>query len=229
MNDGYYQVYEDRQFTVKAVPIRHSIFCLGYVVEEKRRTRVNQERVRALGIMENNQLIGEILKKGSAVLPNGRRVEKEEIVEGTTPRPRKVVVLGDTSDPGAIADLAMDADVLVHEATYTNEERTLAATKMHSTAGMAGAFARRIRAQNLVLTHFSPRNFGASDLSECIHIRTIVEQAKRAFGSDRVFPAQDFWRFPLPIARRTWRRITEEGKCGGEKCASEGHGGRAAE
>lgn len=182
-------VYKDKQFKVKAVPIKHSVFCLGYVIEEKPRVRVSQEKLRAAGIKENSVVIGEILKGTAVTLPNGRTVGKEDIVEEAQ-KVRKVVILGDTSDPSAISDIAMDADVLVHEATYTNDERVLAASKMHSTAGMAGAFARHIRAQNLILTHFSPRNFGSNDLSECIHIRTVVEQAKKAFGSDNVFPAQ---------------------------------------
>ena len=73
---------------------------------------------------------------------------------------RKIVILGDTCDPSPVCDLAMDADVLVHEATCENNEAIIALKSFHSTAGMAGDFARRVRAKTLILTHFSPRNFG---------------------------------------------------------------------
>ncbi len=51
----------------------------------------------------------------------------------------------------------MDADLLSHEATFSGEMRDKAAIAKHSTASMAGAFARRLRARQLVLTHFSGR------------------------------------------------------------------------
>eukprot|EP00177_Eucheuma_denticulatum_P004331 GFKZ01007870.1.p1 GENE.GFKZ01007870.1~~GFKZ01007870.1.p1 ORF type:complete len:762 (-),score=104.81 GFKZ01007870.1:1335-3620(-) len=70
---------------------------------------------------------------------------------------RKVTILGDTSNSSAIADAAMDSDLLVHEATFSNNLRVKARVSMHSTAGMAGAFGGRIRARKLALTHFSSR------------------------------------------------------------------------
>ena len=83
----------------------------------------------------------------------------------------------------------MGADVLVHEATNSNEERTVALQYGHSTAGMAGEFARRIQAKNLILTHFSPRNLNNDEYQECAHIRLLIEQARRSFGKNSVFAA----------------------------------------
>lgn len=173
---------------VKASIIRHSVFCLGYVIEEKEvRGNFNMEKVRAAGL-QPGPILGSLSQGNSVTMPDGKIIMPEDVMEA--PRPsRKVVILGDTCDPSSIEELAMDADVLVHEATCSNEERTVALTHMHSTAGMAGAFARRIRARNLILTHFSPRNFHGNEYDECIHVRTLVEQARYTFGRPNVYPA----------------------------------------
>lgn len=97
----------------------------------------------------------------------GRDVEHEgRIIQAADvtfpPQLRKVVVLGDTCNASSIKALAMNADVLVHEATCENDEAITALKSFHSTAGMAGHFANSINAKTLILTHFSPRNFGKS-------------------------------------------------------------------
>ncbi len=87
---------------------------------------------------------------------------------------RKIVILGDTYDSRGIIPLCYDASLLVHEATQmaiprdlarrvtqfrkgcSEEEARKAALKHgHSTAAMAGEFAREIRAKRLFLNHFS--------------------------------------------------------------------------
>lgn len=74
-----------------------------------------------------------------------------------SPFRRKVTILGDTCDSSAISEAAMDSDLLVHEATFTEGLKSKAKVSMHSTALMAGRFGREIRAKKLALTHFSSR------------------------------------------------------------------------
>lgn len=112
--------------------------------------------------LDPGPIFKEITSNHTVVLPNGSIIKSAEYM--TPPRKgRKIVILGDTCDPRGIAELAMDADVLVHEATCADNERTVALEHFHSTAGMAGAFAKSIRAKNLILTHFSPRNFHSNE------------------------------------------------------------------
>jgi ribonuclease Z len=110
--------------------------------------------------------------------------EPIQLPDGTTLYPpplsipgRKIVVLGDTSDSSGMMGLAEDPSVLVHEATNAyapgnGAERTAiedmseaekrqvkekAISRGHSTADMAGEFARKIRARRLFLNHFSAK------------------------------------------------------------------------
>lgn len=112
------------------------------------------------------------------------------MVVGKPRKPRKIVILGDTYDPSDIISHAMDADVLVHEATCANDDLQIALSKGHSTAGMAGDFARKIRAKHLILNHFSPRGFKANEYEESITIRLILQQARAKFQSDFVYAAR---------------------------------------
>jgi hypothetical protein len=68
-----------------------------------------------------------------------------------------VVLLGDTVDSSALAPLAVGADLVAHEATFARGMEGKAAVAQHSTARMAGTFARAVGARRLVLTHFSAR------------------------------------------------------------------------
>lgn len=182
-----YKLFEDEKFTVKAVPIKHSIFCLGYVMQEKsKKGNLKVDVLKSLGLSPSP--LYKQLQMGQDITWNGQVIKAADVTEPSQ-EGRKIVILGDTCDPSAITELAMDADVLIHEATCTNEELNRALLHHHSTAGMAGDFARRIRAKNLILTHFSPSKFHSNEFDECVAIRKLVDQAKTAFGSSSVFPA----------------------------------------
>mmetsp|Transcript_9113 Transcript_9113/g.27418 ORF Transcript_9113/g.27418 Transcript_9113/m.27418 type:complete len:330 (-) Transcript_9113:368-1357(-) len=116
---------------------------------------------------------------------------------------RKVVILGDTSNSRKIAKSARDCDLLVHEATFDDDNYKLAARSRHSTAGMAGAFAKHVQAKHLLLTHFSARFCEESTIlalerpelssQDCrrLALAVLVEQAQRTFGSMAVTAALD--------------------------------------
>lgn len=131
----------------------------------------------------------ELLKGHSINSPDGRLITPDMVI-GKPRKPRKIVILGDTYDPSDIIPHAMDADVLIHEATCSNDDLQIALSKGHSTAGMAGDFARRIRAKHLILNHFSPRGFKANEYEESITIRLILQQARAKFQSDFVYAAR---------------------------------------
>ena len=96
-------------------------------------------------------------------LPDGRIIEPSLLV-GPSRRGRKIVLTGDTRPCDATIEIARDADVLVHEATFGDEEADRAAETGHSTAREAAIVARRAEVRRLVLTHLSARY--SRDVSE---------------------------------------------------------------
>ena len=139
------------------IPFRtnHGGRSLGYaLVEHERLGRFNPKRARELGIPEG-PLWGK-LHHGEAVEVDGRTVRPEDLVGA--PRPgRRVVYTGDTRPTAATREIAAGADLLIHEATFGNDEVQRAVATGHSTAEDAGRVARDAGVLRLVLTHFSPR------------------------------------------------------------------------
>ena len=130
--------------------------AFGYaIVEDDRKGRFDPDRARGLGVPEG-PLWGRIHRGESVTLPDGRVVEASELVG--PPRPgRTVVITGDTRPCDSTAEAARDADLLVHEATFGDEEAERAVETGHSTAREAGALAQRAGCRRLLLTHFSAR------------------------------------------------------------------------
>lgn len=129
---------------------------IGYAfVEEERRGRFNPELARELGIPEG-PLWGRIHRGESVTLDDGRTIEAATLV-GEQRRGRRIVITGDTRPCDATVAAAQDADLLVHEATFADDEAARARETQHSTAREAAEVARRAGARRLVLTHISAR------------------------------------------------------------------------
>ncbi|OCH88321.1 Metallo-hydrolase/oxidoreductase [Obba rivulosa] len=214
--DGVWRdVFADALVTVSAAPIHHSVPCVGYVITE----------LPVPGKMDPKKYIPELkrTKTPMSVMSRLQQGESVELSDGTIlcgperRAGRKLVILGDTYDPSPIADLAMDADLLVHEATNahlpgidqnTKAEDTYesvearAKSRGHSTPQLAGAFAKRIRARKLLLNHFSPRYPGDDDVNEQAKkiMQAIGKLAEDNFGGP-VICARDLMSFDIEPRR----------------------------
>ncbi|MEO7082914.1 MAG: ribonuclease Z [Gemmatimonadaceae bacterium] len=129
---------------------------LGYaIVEEERKGRFNPDLARELGIPEG-PLWGQIHRGKSITLDDGRVIEPEVLVGPTRPG-RTVVITGDTRPCAATIEASRNADLLIHESTFGDEEGERAVETGHSTAREAATVARDAGVRKLVLTHFSAR------------------------------------------------------------------------
>jgi ribonuclease Z len=130
--------------------------AFGYaLVEDDRKGRFDPDRARSMGVPEG-PMWGKIHRGENVTLEDGRVVQPSELVGPRRPG-RTVVITGDTRPCDSTAEAARDADLLVHEATFGDEEAERAVETGHSTAREAGALARRAGCRRLLLTHFSAR------------------------------------------------------------------------
>lgn len=133
----------------------HGTRSLGYaLIEHDRLGRFDVERARALGVPEG-PLFGK-LHRGEAVEVDGRRITPEELV-GPSRRGRRIVYTGDTRPSATTVRIAEGADLLVHDATFAQDEIDRARSTGHSTARQAARIARDAGVARLALTHLSSR------------------------------------------------------------------------
>jgi ribonuclease Z len=151
------QRLERSGYSIAAFPVDHrGSASLGYaIVEEERKGRFNPDMARELGIPEG-PMWGNIHRGLSVTLPDGRVIEPSALVGPKRPG-RTVVITGDTRPCQDTLAASRDADLLIHEATFSDEEAERALETGHSTAREAAEVARDAGVCRLLLTHFSAR------------------------------------------------------------------------
>lgn len=146
---------ERDEYDVVALEVDHGGPALGYALTEHRRAgRFNIEAARALGIPEG-PLFGK-LHRGETIEVDGRTIDPRAVV-GPDRDGRTVVYTGDTRPAASIIEAAHNAELLIHEATFTEDERDRALATFHSTAKDAAEVAAVAGVRRLVLTHLSAR------------------------------------------------------------------------
>ncbi|HEL2440783.1 TPA: ribonuclease Z [Streptococcus suis] len=158
------QVLETDKFTVFAEKLDHTIPCVGYrVMQKDLEGTLDAEALRAAGV-PFGPLFGKIKNGQNVTLEDGTEIIASDYI--SPPRPGKVVtILGDTRKCYASVRLAVNADVLVHEATYGKGDEKIARKHGHSTNMEAAQVAKDAGVKQLLLNHISPR-FLSKDISQ---------------------------------------------------------------
>jgi ribonuclease Z len=158
------------QYTISPFPVEHRIAAYGYaLIEDDRPGRFDAEEATRLGVTPGPDF-GR-LQRGETV----NRVTPEQVI-GEDRTGRRIVFSGDTAPCQAVEAFAENADLLIHEATFTDGERDRARQTGHSTARQAAELARDAGVRLLALTHLSTRFFPREIRAEAkaVHPDTIV-------------------------------------------------------
>lgn len=143
-------------YAIRAFQTRHTSDSMGFSLEEDRRLgRFDVDRAREMGVPEG-PMFGALHRGDAVELPDGRVVRPNDVVG--SPRPgRKLVYTGDTGPGQTVVDAAEGADLLIHESTFSLDEKERARRTGHSTAEDAARTAKQAGVRELVLTHVSAR------------------------------------------------------------------------
>jgi ribonuclease Z len=182
---------------VRAFPVEHSVRAVGYaLVEAERPGRFDPEAAKRLGVKEGPDF---------AALQRGERVEGSEgpvdpgMVMGESRPGRTIAITGDTAPCRATVEAARGAELLVHDASFSEEEAQRAADTGHSTVGQAAAVAREAEVKLLALVHISSR----------YHVGKVLEEAREVFEPS--IAPRDFDLIELPFPERGEPQLIQNG------------------
>ena len=191
-------VLERDGFRLAAFAVAHGVTALGWsLIEATRPGRFDVEVADALGV-PNGPERGRLQHGEAVTLADGTTIAPEQVVG--PPRPgRKLAITGDTAPSETIVEAAWGAEVLVTEATFSEEEAERARETMHQTAAQAADVAKRADVRLLALTHLSNRYFGPE----------IAREAREIFP-ETVVP-RDFDVVEVPFEERGTPQLVKGG------------------
>ncbi|MBQ0140541.1 MAG: ribonuclease Z [Kurthia sp.] len=171
-------LFEDEQFAVRCKKLQHVIDSYGFRIEQKNLPgKLDIEFARSLGVPKG-PLLGQLKNGQDVTLENGTVIKSESVVSEPVPG-FTLAILGDTKFcPGSI-ELAQNADVVIHEATFDKGTEKLAAVYGHSTNVEAAKVAREANAEVLLMNHISSR-FLSCDLTK------LKAEAQEVFPNCRI-------------------------------------------
>ncbi len=181
--------WEDDSLSVTAVPLSHRVSCRAFVFTEKNLERqLVRDRLEADGI-EAGPAWGRLQQGDDVVLEDGRLARCDDYTR-IARKPRKVIVAGDNDQPDLLLAACTGVQVVIHEATYTQEvSDRVGPWPQHSSAAQVARFAEAAGVPNLVLTHFSSRYQFNPDAYP--HIGEIESEAKSIYRGN-LYLAKDF-------------------------------------
>lgn len=184
-------LYQDEQFTVHCMELKHGIQSFGFRIEETNRPGMLQaDKVKAAGI-PFGPLLGKLKNGETITLEDGRVFSGKDFIDAPQ-EGRIITILGDTKKTENSVSLAQDADVLVHESTFDHANRQLAKEYNHSTNVEAAETAKTANVKQLLLTHISAR-FLAKDIYK------LEKEAQKVFPNTTVM--KDFSVVEIPLKK----------------------------
>ena len=190
-------ILETTDFVLSAFPVEHrGPDCFGFLFEERPRRPFLAEKATELGVPAG-PIRRQLVAGERVTLDDGRVVEPDDVL-GPEITGAKLVFMNDVSNAQDLEEIVRNADALVIESTYCQDEVELAREFGHLTATDAAKLARAANVKHLILTHLSRR----------YHPYKILEEARVIFPATTV--ANDFDRFkivkgkPLELIREAY-------------------------
>ena len=151
-------VCEEDDYQIVSKRVMHSVYTLAYAyIEKDRLGRFDPKKAKAFKVKKGTKW--QQLQKGKSVLSEDNKIITPNMILGPKRRGFKIIIAFDgLYVEEEFVPFAMEADVLILEATFSDKQIEKAKEKLHSTARWSAEIARKAKAKKLYLTHISPRH-----------------------------------------------------------------------
>ena len=185
-------IFEDDDFIVRTSKLDHRVPAFAYRVDEKPKPgRFNLQKAKELDIPPG-PIYSELQKGKKVKLKDGRIFDGKDF-SGPQRKGASFVYCTDTVFTEAAIALAKDADLLIHEATFSHKDSDMAYQRKHSTSTMAAQTASEAGVGQLILTHLSPRYSPGNRISP----KDLLSEAQAIFPNTLL--AKDFLKIDVQI------------------------------
>jgi ribonuclease Z len=169
------KIYETKLYEILSVPVLHTVPSVAFAFKEKDVWRIDEKKLKELGVKKGKWL-KELKEKGEIVY-DGKKIRIEEVAN--LQRGLKIVYSGDTKPCDNLVELSRDADLLIHDATFLEEDED--SDKYHSSVKDAARIAKKANVKKLILTHIS-RRYQKGDVERLINeAREVFENVEVAY------------------------------------------------
>lgn len=171
-------VDDSMEYQVLSIPVLHTVPSVAYCFQEKNRWNIDTKKLKEIGLMSGAWL--KKLKKLGKTEYKGKEIKIDDVAN--VKPGLKVIYSGDTKPCDNLLEISKNADLLIHDGTFLEEEES----KAHAGVKQAAKTARDANVKQLILTHISRRYTDPKELEE---------EAKKIFPNTKV--AYDFMKVKL--------------------------------
>ncbi|EAF0968839.1 ribonuclease Z [Listeria monocytogenes] len=179
-------IFEDKMFSITVGELDHGLRSFGYrIVEKDKPGALNADKLIDDGV-EPGPIFQKIKNGETVTLADGSVINGKDYID--EPQKGKIIsIFGDTKATASELELALNADILVHEATFEGDKEKLAGEYMHSTTIQAASLAKKANVKKLILTHISSRYDRDASKELLIEAQSVFENTEIAYDL-AVFP-----------------------------------------
>ncbi len=178
-------LFENNKIKVNCACLKHKIPAYGYRISEKDKPGTFDIKKAENLKIPSGPIYSELQKGKKVILADGRSFDGKDFC-GPPKKGESFVYCTDTVFCESAVSLSKNADLLVHESTFSQDDESMAYEKLHSTTIMAAKTALLAKAKKLIITHFSPRYTNKNSITTS----DLLKEAQKIFPNTQL--AKDF-------------------------------------